>query len=303
MAAVNANPAPELSANAELQQACFNYQLFKLASERYQSKPDQLDALKRQQAENAVQRQLALEDAVLSSREASRVSVPAAQVEEAVKRIFSRYPSEDDFLLDLDTIAMTPEQLRIALARELRVEAVLDMISGDAVPVTDTDASLYYYMNLAKFHRPEVRTARHILITINEDYPENQRAAAFDRVSALAKRLGKKSHRFAEQALKHSECPTAMEGGLLGKVKRGVLFPELEQVLFGLSEGQMSDPVESPLGFHLLLCETIEKAQQIPLDQVLEKIREHLFTQRKTQLQRSWIESLNEATNGRRVHG
>lgn len=286
--------------------ACFTYQVFKLANERFRSKPDQLDPARLRQVEQAVWRQLDLEEAVLSSRDAAGVTVPESQLEEAVGHIRVRYDGRDDFVADLESVGMTPDFLRMALERELRVEAVLERVSRDCPPVSETDASLYYYMNPARFRTPEIRTARHILITINPDFPENQRTAAAARITAIAERLQKKPQRFAEQALKHSECPTAMQGGLMGRVKPGTLFPELEAVLFQLPLGQVSDPVESPLGFHLLFCEAIQPERLLPLEQVLPKIREHLHNEQKGQVQRRWIESLNTAASaakGRRVHG
>ncbi|MBK7954464.1 MAG: peptidylprolyl isomerase [Candidatus Accumulibacter sp.] len=65
---------------------------------------------------------------------------------------------------------------------------------------------------------------RHILVTIHEQLADNQRQPARDRIEAIRSRLLKEPQRFAEQALKHSECPTAINGGLLGSVPRGQLY-------------------------------------------------------------------------------
>jgi hypothetical protein len=51
-------------------------------------------------------------------------------------------------------------------------------------------------------------------MAINEDLPENTRAAARSRIDAIPERLLEKPAPFAEQTLKHSECPTALQGGV-----------------------------------------------------------------------------------------
>jgi len=111
-------------------------------------------------------------------------------------------------------------------------------------------------------------------------------------METLRQRLLKSPERFAEQALKHSECPTAMNGGLLGRMQRGQLYSELETVAFALAAGELSVAVESPLGFHLIYCEAIEAAGQRPLEEVSEKIRTHLRDSRHSALQKAWIAGL-----------
>lgn len=58
---------------------------------------------------------------------------------------------------------------------------------------------------------------------------------------------------FSEMAKRYSEDPgSAVQGGDLGFVKRGVFYPEFESAAFLLAEGQLSDVVESPVGFHII---------------------------------------------------
>jgi peptidyl-prolyl cis-trans isomerase C len=153
---------------------------------------------------------------------------------------------------------------------------------------------------------PERRTARHILITVNDDYAENTRDAALARLEAIAGTLRGDDadgliERFAGAARRHSECPSALEDGRLGTVSRGQLYPALDAALFQLGAGQLSGILESPVGLHLLLCEKIHPALALPFSQARPRIREALEQRRRRDTQRTWLKALQGHEVGSRV--
>ena len=85
---------------------------------------------------------------------------------------------------------------------------------------------------------------------------------------------------------------TALNGGLIGTVQTGQLYPELEKEAFKLAVGQISRVVESEMGFHILQCVAIEPISNLTLDQASAKIREHLEESKRKALQKEWVESL-----------
>jgi nitrogen fixation protein NifM len=268
------------------------YLTLKLAAKLFSRPPDALaaDELKRVRAVAARQRQI--EALILGTPESANVMVPQASVESCLQEIRGRYGSEEDFQADLERIGLDAASLRRAVERDLVVEAVLEKVGARAAAVSDTEVEIFWFMHRERFRRAETRVLRHILITINEQFADGGRQAARARVDAIRVRLLKNPERFAEQALKHSECPTAMNGGLLGAVPRGKLFPELEPVAFSLGAGELSQPVESELGWHLILCETINAERPSELAEVSPAIRERLEGQRRGMCQKSWINAL-----------
>lgn len=272
--------------------AGYDYHLLRAALGRFGKPPAELQPAEMSLAESQARRQYELECRILQSDEARDVMVPEAVLESSVSTVAARYADQAAFLADVRRNNMDEASFRDAVRRELTVEAVLERVGSRAASISDLDVMIYYYVHPEKFERPETRTVRHILITVNPQFPENTLEVARQRIGEIARRVQQKPHRFAEQAKKHSECPTAMQGGMLGTVDRGRLYEQLDPVLFGLKEGQVSDPVQSELGFHLLYCETVHAAGTMPLAEARSKIREVLLKRRRRMCQRGWLAAL-----------
>ena len=270
------------------------YHKLSVAQQLYDCSAAELDQQQLQRVEKVVERKYALEKLVLTSDKAVGISVPAQDIDSALENVLQRYPDPQEFDIELAEHGLDRDSYTVALTRELWVDAVLEHVGCEVQDVDDVEAQLYYYMHPEQFNKPETRTARHILITVNDQLEGNSRAEAYQKIIAVERRLNKKIGRFQEQASKHSECPTALNGGLLGEIKKGILYPQLEQVLFQLPEGRLSPIVESELGYHLLLCDCIHPAGLMPLNQVRDKLKGYLRQQRRKEYQKQWLASLHQ---------
>ena len=157
------------------------------------------------------------------------------------------------------------------------------------------DVELYYQYHPEQFRRPETRLARHILITINDSHRgkhprrggqahRNQSRQDWQRNRSASK----------NRRSKHSECPTALDGGKLGDLPRGKLFPELDKALFEMKAGEVSGVLESELGFHVLRCDAITEAGVLGYDQAKPHIRKLMEQKRKRVCQQAWMKQLLE---------
>ena len=272
------------------------YLTLKLAQELFHKTPDTLDDTERKRVGSVAARQQLIEQRILATEEAARVVLPEESLEQNFLQIRNRYASDEEFRADLARSGLAAASLRAALRRDMTVEAVLERVASRSAKVSDTDIEIFYLMHKERFRRQETRTLRQILVTINEALPGNERAAAQEKIAAIRARLRKSPERFAEQALKHSECPSAMNGGLLGDMPRGKLFAELETVAFQLAAGGLSAPVESPIGFHLLRCDAIQAERTLPVAEVRDTIRQHLNESRRQICQKAWIGQLFRQT-------
>lgn len=268
------------------------YHILRAAVEMFGRQPGELEANQLSSATQRAEQARALEDLVLASTNGRRVTVPSVEVDDAVERIQQRFDDEIAFEQALLESGVTVTDLRRALWRELAFDAVMGMIGDEADPVSDAEVEAYYTDNPKPFHRPEQRTARHILITINDDYAENTAEQATLRINAIKDHLTQNLSDFATQANTHSECPSALEGGLLGHFPSGKLYSEIDEVLFAMAEGELAGPIQTEAGLHLVMCEKIEPASVITLEEAREKLRQHLSDKRRKAHQQAWIKTL-----------
>lgn len=271
-----------------------HYLEFQTAQLRYQRPLSELPAPEREQVSQEAKKQWLLEERILGSAEALDCPVDEAAVGQALKTLYARYPDRGAFLADMAANGLDETQMKIALARQMRVEAVLARVVASVPAVTEQDAEIFYWQHRERFAVAEAWHVRHILITINETMPGNARAAVEAKVTALLAEIRQDTGRFIEAAQRHSECPSALQGGDLGWVPRGHLYPELEAAVFAMAEGEVSGAVESPLGLHVLWCEAYRPARLIPFDEVAANLRTSLQARRHEAFQRAWVRKLGQ---------
>lgn len=272
------------------------YTLLRASLALFGQLPAQLDAAQLQQARVQAVREYALEARVLASTEAAKVIISAQEVENAYRQIRERYDSEGELLADLHQNDLDVDRLQQALQRECRVNATLAWVGSRAPAISDVDIGIYYHAHPEKFVRPERREVRHILITINDTYAENSRANALARMTGIAAKLARKPYKFAELAMQYSECPSALQGGLLGTVARGTLYPELDAALFQMQPGEIGTIIETEIGLHILLCVNIERSESISLKNAAPKIRQLLQERSQRVCQRTWLANLAKSS-------
>lgn len=268
------------------------YTLLRASLSLFKKAPTELENQQLFQAQRQAKNEYEIETRVLNSNEAASVIVSEQEVVNAFAEVRERFEDDAAFETALLANQLTTDSLRAALSRQCKVNSVLEKVAARAPKVNEVEVGIFYHSHPEKFHIPEQRVARHILVSINPDYPENTRETAFGRISEIAETLKRKPHKFADLALKHSECPTALNGGELGTLARGKLYPELDAALFQLKENQISAVVETEVGFHLIQCSKIIRAETMSLKNATPKIKQIMQERSRRRCQRSWLASL-----------
>ncbi len=264
------------------------YLMLKIAMERFQCPHSDLQKEQQVEVLSQAHKMQHLNQTILSSSQAQTVEVSEFEVEKTLQQIMQRYEKKEDFEHSLKEQDLSISSFRNLLANELRVSAVLEKVSEAAV-VSDAEIQDYYNTHQKSFFQPEMRKVRHILITVNDEFEGNSYLDSQLSLILIAKEIGKSLEKFEHFALKKSECPSALHGGLIGTVPKGKLFPELDEVLFTMSENSLSEPIKTEMGFHLVWCESISPEKLIPLHEVEQKVRTHIQDKKRTTYQQQWI--------------
>ena len=156
----------------------------------------------------------------------------------------------------------SPEKVRVEYI-ELSVDQV-----ADSLDVTEDELREYYDNHLNQYNREEQRRASHLLIEVPSDADEATAKAARDLIMELRLKIDGGAD-FAELAKKYSQDPgSSSSGGDLGVVSPGLMGEEFDRVLSALKKGEISDPVRTEFGWHLVQVTDLVPGEARPFDEV-----------------------------------
>ncbi|MFM2484268.1 nitrogen fixation protein NifM [Celerinatantimonas yamalensis] len=267
-------------------QAKIRYPLLRCAIEDYHCLPQDLSSKQQQQLLAHLTKAQWIEGYVARQ---SAHPVTSEELLMAEQTLIAQFPSMNDYHQARDWLELDDELLQQSLTQALKADRVLAHVREQVEPPVESELMEFYQQHPEQFVQPEQRVLRHILRTINDDLAENTLEQVWPWMYTLAAQLRADPTQFADAAMRHSECPSALQGGVLGRVQKGQLYPELEAVAFELTDNQVSDPVESPMGVHLLWCESHQDAQQLSFAAIQSALYGQMLTARQKQAERAYM--------------
>ena len=136
---------------------------------------------------------------------------------------------------------------------EINIEDVAQQVEFSA-----DDLREYYENNLDRFVTNEERKSSHILIAIDDDTTDEQAAELIEEIQSKLD-----TETFEDLAKEYSDDPgSAAVGGDLGWAEPGLFVPEFESALFSMNVGEISAPVKTDFGYHLIRMDDIKTGQQ-----------------------------------------
>ena len=139
------------------------------------------------------------------------------------------------------------------------------------VTVDEDEIKEYYDSNIDKFKTEKTVEARHILIKVDPKADEQADLAAKTKAEEIAK-MAKSGQDFAELAKTYSQGPTKDRGGYLGKFTQSQMVKPFADKAFSMAAGEISDPVKTQFGWHVIKVESVEEASTKTLDESRESI-------------------------------
>ncbi len=214
------------------------------------------------------------EELVRQAAEKAGIEATDADVAEQMDALKAQFSSEDEFLSALAMYGMTVE----GLEEQMYVEARLKKLLEPQVDVTEEELQAYYDEHAASFEEPEQVKASHILVATKEEAEQLRLELAGGAD-------------FAALATEKSLDPGSAEsGGDLGFFAKGVMEEPFETATFSLEAGQLSEPVETSNGFHIIQVSEKKAAYQPTFEEKKEVIRTSLANEEMSALMPTWLE-------------
>ena len=230
------------------------------AERTFSPQPEERTALAQRVLEKMVTDELLIQHA-----HAQRIQVTSEEVDRKMREIAEVGGGEAALEAFSETSGLSKARMRKNLERNLLIERLVER-TRVSLKVTEAEVGEYYRAHLEDFRQGDSVTLAHILFRGSKSDPRKVRA---EIKAGLA---------FEEAAKKYSDdALTKDQGGLLGTLKRGEMLPELEEPAFSLQKGEVSPPVKSPRGVHLLKVLERRPGSQRPLSEVKEDIRTRML--------------------------
>jgi parvulin-like peptidyl-prolyl isomerase len=211
------------------------------------------------------------------------IAVTDAQVQSRLDQVKKQYYKNDDkkFMQAVKAQGLTLAQVQSDIRGQLLSQKLVDKLTQD-VKVSDAEVQRYYDHNQSQYAIPESREVRHILV--------KTKAEAESIRSQLLKGAD-----FAALAKKYSQDPgSKAQGGKL-TISKGQTVPSFEEASFTLATMQLSQPVKTQFGYHLIQpLGAVKKGSTTPFKDVKAQIEAQLADTKKNEAVTKWSEKVDK---------
>jgi peptidyl-prolyl cis-trans isomerase D len=163
------------------------------------------------------------------------------------------------------------------------------------VQISAEDIEIYYLENREKFATPKTVEARHILFKVDAEAPKEAIDAAKAKVEDVLGRV-RKGEDFASMAKQYSEGPSKENGGQLGAFKKEDMVAPFSEKAFSMKQGEVSEPVRTQFGWHLIKVEKVNEASVQSLEDAKKTIQATLTDDQAKTLAYDKAEAFYETT-------
>lgn len=166
------------------------------------------------------------------------------------------------------------EQLKVDDQVAVQYLLLDEDVAMKAVPeIAEADLRAYYDQNKGRYVSAPRVNVSHIQVSVPAGASEADKQAALKRAQDLAAKVKAEPSQFAAIAAESSDdAGTARDGGRLGWVARGSWPAPLEQAVFALQQGSVSDPVEGPAGYHIFIANQVEPEKGETFEEARQKV-------------------------------
>jgi peptidyl-prolyl cis-trans isomerase SurA len=239
--------------------------------------------------------QSALLDAVITDKLIQKevsdkgIIVRDEDIDHYMQTIKERNNLDDEKLQEaLKAQGVTLDAYRSQIREEIQREQLVGREIHGRVNVTPEEVQRYYQAHLEEYSTPEKLQVAHIVFRLGPDAPPDKVAAVMAKAAEVYERI-KKGADFGDMAKLYSEDVSGQNGGDLGWFKQGELLDSLEKAALKLKVGEVSEPVRSPVGIHIVKLEGREGASHQKLEDLADQIKQQLYSAALEERFQKWL--------------
>ncbi len=179
--------------------------------------------------------------------------------------------------------------------KKMTIERYIEENIVKNITVSDDEIKKAFEANPESYAAPETVRARHILISVPEGATPEQAAAAKAKAEEVRAKAVAPGADFGKLAQEYSDDQGSKEeGGNLGEFERGMMVPEFENAAFSLQVGEISQPVKSDFGYHIIKVEAHTPSAKPSFDSAKDAVRETVLAQKQEDAIEARIEELKK---------
>ncbi len=230
----------------------------------------------------------------LERAKALQITVAEADIDRQVEQLKESNQLTDAQLEEiLQSRGLTVEAHREQIGRSLLISRVVNFEVQSRLVITEEELQEAYEQQQDRYSIAGELTVSHIVFLASEQATTEEDAQARQRAETVLQQL-RAGGDFAQLARAHSEGPSAENDGLLGTFRTGELVPGLEAAVTSLEPGEVSEPVRTQIGWHIVRLESAQAGGHESLDVVREELTVELKRAKFERYYTEWLESLRQ---------
>lgn len=207
--------------------------------------PEQLNSLSEQVKDTLIKRELLFQRA-----QQRQIEIRPQWIQRTLMDLRSRIGSKSAFKAYLRDTGLTEHQLKKRIHKGLIIQRLLHQEVLRSIKVSEAEMQAFFKQQPDLFvHQDQIRVRQIFIATGKNDTAKREKALM--RIQSIQKRLERGAN-FTVMALEYSEDTSRSKGGDLGYLERTQLIPSFADAAFALHPGEISDIVETPIGYHLI---------------------------------------------------
>jgi peptidyl-prolyl cis-trans isomerase C len=251
-----------------------------------QEHPDKKKEIQANVARSMIDRALLLEVAAQSK------TLDPKNIKEQVDAIVTQYGGKEKLSEMLLGMKSTFDQFTSQVADDFKIKGYLEKNLFNTVAIAPDELLQTYNANPEHYAQAAAVKASHILIRPASASPEDDKKAK-DKIDDLAAQI-KSGKDFAALAKENSQDGSAQQGGDLGFFQKGMMVPEFEKAAFALKTGEVSAPVKTQFGYHLIKVTEVKPAAKRSFEEAKPLIEKEMLSQKQNQVVEAKLKELRE---------